>query len=57
MCKQCIVSTRDVIVAPVAPGNQQEDFPVDAYLRDLKSADILEDPPGCFHSRILETRS
>ena len=57
MCKQCIVSTRDVIVAPVAPGNQQEDFLVDAYLRDLKLADILEDPPGRFHSRILETRS
>jgi hypothetical protein len=46
-----------VIVAPVVPGNQQEDFLVDAYLRDLKSADILEDPPGRFHSRILETRS
>jgi len=26
-------------------------------LRDLKSADILEDPPGRFHSSILETRS
>ena len=57
MCKQCIVSTRDVIVAPVATGNQQEDLPVDAYLGDLKSADILEDPPGRFHSRILEARS
>jgi len=48
MCKQCIVSIRDVIVAPVVPGNQQEDFLVDAYLRDLKSADILEDPLGVF---------
>jgi hypothetical protein len=57
MCKQCIVSTRDVIVAPVAPGNRQEDFLADAYLRDLKLADILEDPPGRFDSRILEARS
>jgi hypothetical protein len=46
-----------VIVALVVPGNQQEDFLVDAYLRDLKSADILEDPPGRFHSMILETRN
>jgi hypothetical protein len=46
-----------VIVAPVVPGNQQKDFLVDACLRDLKLADILEDQPGRFHSRILETRS
>jgi hypothetical protein len=46
-----------VIVAPVVRGNQQEDILVDAYIRGLKSADILEDPPGRFHSRILETRS
>jgi hypothetical protein len=46
-----------VIVGPVVPGNEQEDILVGAYIRDLKSADILEDPPGRFHSRILETRS
>jgi hypothetical protein len=37
-----------VMVAPVVPGNQQEDFLVDSYLRGLKSADILEDSPGRF---------
>jgi hypothetical protein len=47
----------NVIVAPVVPGNQQEEILVAAYMRDLKSADILEDPPGRFHSKILETRS
>jgi hypothetical protein len=45
-----------VIVPPVVPGNQQEDILVDAYVRNLKPADILEDPPGRFHSKILETR-
>jgi hypothetical protein len=46
-----------VIVAPVVPGNQQEDTLVAAYIRDLNPADILEDPPGRFHSRILEISS
>jgi hypothetical protein len=45
-----------VIVPPVVPGNQQEDILVDAYVRNLKPADIIEDPPGRFHSKILETR-
>jgi hypothetical protein len=45
-----------VIIPPIVPGNQQEDILVDAYVRDLKPADISEDPPGRFHSRILETR-
>jgi hypothetical protein len=45
-----------VIVPPVVPGNQQEDILVDAYVRNLKPADILEDPPGRFHSKILEPR-
>jgi len=45
-----------VIAPPVVPGNQQEDLLVDAYVRDLKSADVLDDPPGRFHSKILETR-
>ena len=43
-----------VIVAPVVPGNEREDTLVAEYIRDLKAVDILEDPPGRFHSRILK---
>jgi hypothetical protein len=46
-----------VIVPPVVPGNQQEDLLVSEYVRDLEPADILDDPPGRFHSMILETRT